>query len=87
MKNIMTNAEIFYFKRAMYPLIERSISLDRFPDISSSVSGEGREKFAAHFLTIGMTQYILEWIESDFRQPVDEIVSDLFWLVQKIYHK
>ena len=38
-----------------------------------------------HFLVIGITQYILEWVESDYRESVDEVICKLFFIVKKVY--
>lgn len=84
-KNILTNAEIPYLKRAIYPLILKSVSREYFMGISGKVAETGQGEFAAHFLTIGVTQYVLEWVESDFKEPVEDMVINLSWLAKKIY--
>ena len=43
------------------------------------------EEFLRHFLVIGITQYILEWIESDYKESVDEVIRKLYLVIKKIY--
>lgn len=44
-----------------------------------------QEEFCINFLTIGITQYVLEWVESDFRESIEDIVDHMSWLLQKVY--
>ncbi len=85
-KNILANVEASYLKKAIYPIIFRGIANRAFEKKSASTQEARRRDFAAHFLTIGITQYVLEWAENDFREPIEEIVGELSWLVEKIYH-
>lgn len=83
-QNILTNAELPYLKKAMYPLIARSISCGYF----SKYRGVFREKagrICNDFFTLGITQYVLEWAENDFREPIEDIIAHLSWLLQKVY--
>ena len=84
-RNILANAELPYLKRAIYPLIARSISEMSFSGENAQFTEKQREDFCINFLTIGITQYVLEWVESDFREPITDIVSHMSWLLQKVY--
>lgn len=84
-RNILTNAELPYLKRAIYPLIARSISCGYISKDNEQVIQEQSEDFCVNFLTIGITQYVLEWVESDFREPIEDIVAHLSWLLKKVY--
>ncbi len=84
-RNILANAELPYLKRAIYPLIARSISSGYFSEDAEKFSEKKQEDFCVNFLTIGITQYVLEWAESDFREPIEDIVAHLSWLLQKVY--
>lgn len=84
-RNILTNAELPYLKRAIYPLIARSISCGYISKDNEQVIQEQPEDFCVNFLTIGITQYVLEWVESDFREPIEDIVAHLSWLLKKVY--
>lgn len=84
-RNILTNAEMPYLKRAIYPLIARSISCEYFSEDAMKFSEKKQEDFCVNFLTIGITQYVLEWAENDFREPIEDIVSHLSWLLHKVY--
>lgn len=84
-RNILANAEMPYLKRAIYPLIARSISSEYFSEDTMKFSEKKQEDFCVNFLTIGITQYVLEWAENDFREPIEDIVSHLSWLLQKVY--
>ncbi len=84
-RNILANAELPYLKRAIYPLIARSISDMSFSGENAQFTEKQREDFCINFLTIGITQYVLEWVESDFREPIADIVDHMSWLLQKVY--
>ena len=84
-RNILTNAELPYLKKAMYPLIARSISCGYFSKNTEAFSEKKQEEFCNDFFTLGITQYVLEWAENDFREPVEDIIANLSWLLQKVY--
>ena len=84
-RNILANAELPYLKRAMYPLIAKSISCGSFVQENEQSAIKQQEEFCINFLTIGITQYVLEWVESDFRESIEDIVDHMSWLLQKIY--
>lgn len=84
-RNILANAELPYLKRAMHPLIARSISCGGFSQKDTQFIEKEQEDFRINFLTIGITQYVLEWIESDFREPIEDMVAHMSWLLQKVY--
>ena len=84
-RNILTNAELPYLKKAMYPLIARSISCGYFSKNTEAFSEKKQEEFCNDFFTLGITQYVLEWAENDFREPVEDIIAHLSWLLQKVY--
>ena len=84
-RNILTNAELPYLKKAMYPLIARSISCGYFSKNTEAFSGKKQEEFCNDFFTLGITQYVLEWAENDFREPIEDIIAHLSWLLQKVY--
>ena len=85
-RNILANAELPYLKRAIYPLIARSISCGGFKQEDAEQPAlKQQEDFCINFLTIGITQYVLEWVESDFREPIEDIVMHMSWLLRKVY--
>ena len=84
-RNILTNAELPYLKRAIYPLIARSISCGYFTQEDMQAVSKQQKDFCIDFMTIGITQYVLEWVESDFREPIEDIVMHMSWLLQKVY--
>lgn len=84
-RNILTNAELPYLKRAIYPLVARSISCGYTSKQDTKVLERQQDDFCINFLTMGITQYILEWVERDFRESIEDIVEHLSWLLQKVY--
>ncbi len=84
-RNILTNAELPYLKRAIYPLVARSISCGYMSKQDTKVLERQQDDFCINFLTMGITQYILEWVERDFRESIEDIVEHLSWLLQKVY--
>ena len=84
-RNILTNAELPYLNRAIYPLVARSISCGYISKQDTKVLERQQDDFCINFLTMGITQYILEWVERDFRESIEDIVEHLSWLLQKVY--
>ena len=84
-RNILANAELPYLKRAIYPLVARSISCGYISKQDTKVLERQQDDFCINFLTMGITQYILEWVERDFRESIEDIVEHLSWLLQKVY--
>lgn len=84
-RNILANAELPYLKRAMYPLIARSISCGYFSEDTEETLDKKQQEFCVNFITIGITQYVLEWVEGDFRESIEDIIEHLSWLLQKVY--
>ena len=46
---------------------------------------EESDEFVRHFLVIGITQYILEWVESDYKESVSEVIRKLFYIIKRMY--
>ena len=63
----------------------KSISCGSFTQESTQPAIKQQEEFCINFLTIGITQYVLEWVESDFRESIEDIVDHMSWLLQKVY--
>ena len=83
-KNMLVNAESGYMRRAIYPVVMRSMNSACRPGCEDK-DEEEEDNFVRHFLVIGITQYILEWVESDYRESVDEVICKLFFIVKKVY--
>ena len=61
------------------------ISCGYFSKNTEAFSGKKQEEFCNDFFTLGITQYVLEWAENDFREPIEDIIAHLSWLLQKVY--
>ena len=82
-KNIITNIESRYLRQAIYPLISQSLEEKAGTIIRANTDMD--DGFARRFLIYGITQYILEWAESDFKEEINDIVSQMVLLLKKIY--
>lgn len=82
-KNIITNIESRYLRQAIYPLISQSLEEKAGTIIRANTDMD--DGFARRFLIYGITQYILEWAESDFKEEINDIVSQMVFLLKKIY--
>jgi AcrR family transcriptional regulator len=83
MKNLITNMESRYLRQAIYPLISRSLE----EKAASFVQGnpDMDQEFLHRFFTYGITQYILEWAGSDFKESINDMVSQMVLLLKKTY--
>jgi AcrR family transcriptional regulator len=83
MKNIITNIESRYLRQAIYPLISQSLEEKAGAIIGGNTDMD--DEFLYRFLTYGITQYILEWAESDFKEGISGMVNQMVLLLKKIY--
>lgn len=84
-KNILSNVESRYLRQAIYPVILKGMTNEYRPNrIVSAEEGEMGD-FIRHFMVIGITQYVLEWAETDFKESVDEVIYKLFTILKKVY--
>lgn len=84
-KNMLINVESSYMRRAIYPVIMRSMNNACRPKQVTENKNEDSNDFVRHFLVIGITQYVLEWVESEYKESVDEVIRKLFFIIKKVY--
>lgn len=84
-KNMLINVESSYMRRAIYPVIMRSMTNTYRPNQIIKDRDEEFDEFVRHFLVIGITQYILEWVESDYKESVNEVIRKLFFILKRVY--
>ena len=84
-KNMLVNVESSYMRRAIYPVIMRSMTNVYWPNRIIKDRNEESDEFVRHFLVIGITQYILEWVESDYKESVSEVIRKLFYIIKRMY--
>lgn len=84
-KNILSNVESRYLRQAIYPVIMNSMNNVYRPNAIIKAGEGNKEAFVKHFLVIGITQYVLEWAESDFKESVQDVIDKLFFIMNKVY--
>lgn len=84
-KNIIINIESRYLRQAIYPLITRSMENHYRPNEILKGNSEIEEDFLHRFLTYGITQYIVEWVESDFKESINHMVSQFILVLKRFY--
>ena len=84
-KNILTNVETRYLRQAIYPLILNSMSSEYRPNLIIRPDSKMNEEFVQHFLILGITQYVLEWAENDYKESVDDMIQEFFFILRKVY--
>ena len=84
-KNMLINVESSYMRRAIYPVIMQSMINSCCPNQSVQNRDAESDEFVRHFLVIGITQYILEWVESDYKESVNDVIRKLFFIIKKVY--
>ena len=85
MKNILTNMESRYMRQAMYPLIRRSMESYYRKNVITVSETDIDTEFLNRFLTYGITQYIIEWIDSDFKENIDFMINGMLMMLDKLY--
>ncbi len=84
-KNMLLNVESSYMCQAIYPIIRQSMTNTYRPNQIIKDMDEEFDGFVRHFLVIGITQYILEWVESDYKESVSEVIRKLFFIIKRVY--
>ena len=84
-KNIITYTEARYLRQAMYPLITKSMENQYRPNLIVHHNTEFDDEFLKRFLALGITQYIVEWAENDFKENINDLVSQLMLVLKKLY--
>jgi AcrR family transcriptional regulator len=85
MKNIITNIESRYIRQAIYPLISRSLDEQYMPNVILREDPDMDAEFLHRYFTYGITQYILEWAESDFKEGINAMVKQMVLLLNRAY--
>ena len=84
-KNILTNIESRYLRQAMYPMIRRCLEDKYRPNIIIRHDSDIDDEFMHRFLTYGITQYILEWAENDFKESINSMTGQFLLVLKKLY--
>ncbi len=84
-KNILTNIESRYLRQAMYPMIIRCMEDKYRPNVIVHHDTGIDNDFLHRFITYGLTQYIIEWAENDFKEGVKNMVSQFVLVLRKLY--
>ena len=76
----------YYLREAIYPIIERCMA--RAYESNVFAMDEGNrvdEEFIQKFMTLGITQYTLEWIENNYKETEADIVDHIFLILRRMY--
>ena len=84
-KNIVTNTESRYMRQALYPLVIRSMEKYYRSGEIIHQDAELEEEFLYRFLTLGITQYIVEWVENDFKESINHMVGQMLLVLKRFY--
>ena len=85
-KNILTNADVHYFRRSIYQVIEKCFTSRSWFDSMSNVPQNIDTKCLVKFLTLAMTQYLVEWAEADFKEPMEDIISHFLFILKRVFY-
>lgn len=85
-KNVLTNADVRYFRSSIYQVIEKCFTAKSWSDLDVNVPPDVDRKYLIRFLTLAMTQYLVEWAELDFREPMEEIIDHFLFILKRVYY-
>ncbi len=85
-KNIVGNVSRMALRKGIYPIIRKCLSSTYYPNsiVKTSVE-DSEEEFIQRFLIMGIIQYIVEWVENDFKESKEEVVDNIFLILRRIY--
>ena len=85
-KNIISNVDGYYLREAIYPIIERCMAQAYESNVFALDEGERMdEEFIQKFMTLGITQYTLEWIVNNYKETEADIVDHIFLILKRMY--
>ncbi len=85
-KNIISNVDGYYLREAIYPIIERCMIRAYDSNVFALDEGDRMdEEFIQKFMTLGITQYTLEWIENNYKETESDIVDHIFLILKRMY--
>ena len=84
-RNLINNVDRFYLRESIYPIILKCMSSGYQSNVIVQEMGEKEEEFIQRFITLGITQYTLEWVENNFKEPEGEIVDHIFLILKRMY--
>lgn len=85
-KNVLSNVDGYYLREAIYPIIERCMAQAYKANVFALDEGERMdEEFIQKFMTLGITQYTLEWIENNYKETEADIVDHIFLILKRMY--
>lgn len=88
MRNLLNNVDANYLRKAIYPIIRKCMTNGYQPNlIIRDIGDRYEEEFVQRFLTIGITQYILEWVMDDFKIPEEDVIDNIFLILKRMYQK
>ena len=76
-RNVCGTAERETVRKGLYPLVSQTLTGERSQGPPSLAELEYQEEFDRHFLVAAVTQYTLEWVDSDFRERPERMASRL----------
>ncbi len=85
-RNLINNVGGSCLKESIYPIIRKCMS-GGYPAGSGSRDTADRpeEEFIRRFITLGITQYILEWAENNFKESESVMVGHMDLILRRMY--
>ena len=85
-KNILHNMDVFYLRKSIYRIIETCLVEKLIGKRQLTVSEDIPAENVNNFLIIGMTQYLVDWVNDDCKEPISDIVSMYLLVMDRIYN-
>jgi len=85
-RNLINNVGGSCLKESIHPIISKCMSGGYPSGSGGRDTGEHPEEvFIQRFITLGVTQYILEWAENNFKEPEAVMVGHMDLILRRMY--
>ena len=85
-RNLINNVDGSCLKDSIYPIIHKCMAGGyRSGSGRQAVAEKPEEEFIRRFITLGVTQYTLEWAENNFKESEAVIVDHIYLILRRMY--
>ena len=84
LRNLCGSAERETIRKVLRPLVDLTVYKGGQQPLKSAVEAEYQEEFDQHFLVGAVTQYALEWVDSDFKEMPERMAGRLYRFMERL---
>ena len=84
LRNLCGAAERETIRKVLFPLVYLTVSKEGQAPIKTVLDAEYQDEFDRYFLAGAVTQYAIEWADSDFREIPERMAGRLYHFMERL---